>query len=212
MFKNRYEAAKLLAQKLEKYKNKDGIVLAVPRGGVPIGYVVAKELGLPLEIILSKKIGHPYNPEYAIGSVSLHGVIINDNLIDVSMDYIHKEADRILKVLKEKFKLYMGDRKPTDVKNKTVIIVDDGIATGSTILATIDAIKKSNPKEIIIAIPVAPPTAVNKLSKSVDELICLLIPENFMGVGQFYYNFTQVSDEEVIELLNDANKVKKKLA
>src|SRR4051812_28262176 len=115
MFNNRYEAAKLLGQKLEKYKNTNGIVLAVPRGGVPIGYEIAKDLGLPLEIVLSKKIGHPFNPEFAIGSVSLHGVTINEKVENVSMDYINKEAERILIGLKEKFKIYMGNRKPTDL-------------------------------------------------------------------------------------------------
>lgn len=208
MFKDRYEAAMLLAKKLEKYKNKNGIILAVPRGGVPIGYYIAKELDLPLEIILSKKIGHPNNPEYAIGSVSLHGKIINENLTGVPMDYINKEADRILVGLKEKYKLFMGNRKATDLKDKTVIVVDDGIATGNTILATLEMLKTRKPKEIIIAIPVAPPDTARKLSKLVDEFICLDTPEDFMGVGQFYRNFEQVSDEEVIKFLDDASKIK----
>ena len=208
MFKDRYDAALQLAKKLEKYRNNGGIVLAIPRGGVPIGYVVAKELKLPLEIILSKKIGHPLNPEFAIGSVSLQGAMINDNVMDVSLDYIQRESEQIHKKLKEKFSLYMGNRKSTDLKNKTVIIVDDGIATGSTILATVDSIKKSKPKAIIIAVPVSSLFAESKLSKVVDEFICLITPENFMGVGQFYDNFSQVSDEEVIQLLSDANKIK----
>ncbi|MBK9637630.1 MAG: phosphoribosyltransferase [Bacteroidetes bacterium] len=208
MFKDRYDAALQLAKKLEKYRNNGGIILAIPRGGVPIGYVVAKELKFPLEIILSKKIGHPLNPEFAIGSVSLQGAMINDNVMDVSLDYIQRESEQIHKKLKEKFSLYMGNRKSTDLKNKTVIIVDDGIATGSTILATVDSIKKSKPKEIIIAVPVSSLFAESKLSKVVDEFICLITPENFMGVGQFYDNFSQVSDEEVIQLLSDANKIK----
>jgi predicted phosphoribosyltransferase len=209
MFKDRFEAAILLAKKLEKYKNSDGIILAIPRGGVPIGYVIAKKLNMPLEVVLSKKIGHPRNPEYAIGSVSLKGAIVNTNVIDVSMDYIQNESDRILKTLQEKFKLYMGNRKPTDLKNKTVIIVDDGIATGNTMLAIIEAIRDSRPKEIIIAVPVGPPAAVSMLSKSVDEMVCLLVPENFGGVGQFYYNFSQVSEEKVIQLLEEAKNIKK---
>ena len=206
MFKDRYDAAFQLAKKLEKYKNKDGIVLAVPRGGVPLGYVIAKKLGLPLEIILSKKIGHPNNPEYAIGAVSLHGVVVNDEVMDVSKDYIQKESDRILHVLKEKYNLFMGNRKQTELKEKTVILVDDGIATGSTLMATIEVIKKSKPKEIVIAIPVAPPHTAQKISQLVDDFICLITPIEFAGVGQFYKDFSQVSDEEVIHFLQDANK------
>lgn len=207
MFKDRYEAALQLAKKLKKFKNKDGIVLAVPRGGVPIGYVIAKELGLPLEVILSKKIGHPYNSEFAVGSVSLYGTVINDSVIDFSMEYISREVERILRSLKEKNKLYMGDRKPTDLKNKTVIVVDDGMATGNTIMATIEGIRKSKPREIIIAVPVAPGSTVIKFQKLVDDFICLLMPENFSSVGQFYESFSQVDDEEVVHLLHAADQM-----
>ena len=206
IFKDRIDAAMQLAKKLEDYKNKDAIILAIPRGGVPVGYIMAQELGLPMEIVLSKKIGHPRNPEYAIGSVSLQGAIINENVLDVSLDYYRKEADRILEGLKEKFKLFMGNRKPTELKDKIVIIVDDGVATGSTILATVEAIKKSKPKKIVLAVPVAPPTTALKLDKEVDELVCLLTPLGFQGVGQFYQYFSQVSDEEVIQLLQHVKK------
>jgi len=205
MFKDRYDAAMELALRLEKFKGEDGIVLAVPRGGVPIGYVIARDLGFPLEIILSKKIGHPNNPEFAIGSVSLDGIIINEDVSDVSKDYINREADRIFKDLKTKFKYYMGDREPSDLKNKTVIVVDDGIATGSTIIATVLSVRKKNPKKIIIAAPVSSPSAINKLKSISDEFICLSFPQNFMGVGQFYSDFSQVQDEEVIQLLKEAN-------
>lgn len=205
IFKDRYDAAMQLAHQLEKYRGKDGIVLAVPRGGVPIGYVIAKELGLPLEIILSKKIGHPYNPEFAIGSVTLHGAIIDDNVLDVDMDYIHRTADRILHDLKEKFRLYMGDQKPTSLKNKTVIVVDDGVATGNTLIATVHAIRKDKPKEVVIAIPVSPSKTAEKLREISDELICLYTPQVFYGVGQFYEDFSQVTDEEVIKHLKEIN-------
>jgi predicted phosphoribosyltransferase len=207
MFNDRNEAAVQLSKKLEKYRNTDGIVLAIPRGGVPIGYIIAKELGMPLEVVLSKKIGYPNNPEYAIGSVSMHGSYINEGVMDVPMSYIQKEADRIMLVLKDKFKLYMGDRKPSNLKGKTVIIVDDGIATGSTMYVTVNAIKKNNPKAIIIAVPVAPPRTAAKMAKIADEFVCLLIPVDFMSVGQFYYNFSQVTDTEVIQLLQDAQAV-----
>jgi putative phosphoribosyl transferase len=201
MFKNRKEAAEQLAKKLLKYKNSDGIVLAVPRGGVPIGYVIAKELSFPLEIALSKKIGHPHNPEFAIGSVSLDGATVDGNLMDVSMAYIHDEADKILTALKEKYKLYRGDKEPAELYNKIVIVTDDGVATGNTILGIVESIRRQKAQKIIIAVPVAPPSVVNKLSEAVDEVISLQTPFPFMGVGQFYSDFSQVSDEEVIRLL-----------
>ena len=206
MFKDRTEAAHMLAEKLKKYK-KDGVVVALPRGGVPLGYIIAQELGLPLDIILSKKIGYPFNKEFAIGSVSLQGRIINED-IPVTREYIEEETARIRKSLKEKYKLYMGDRLPINPKNKNVIIVDDGIATGNTMLATIELIKKSNPGRIIVATPVAPPDSIQKISEEVDEVVCLSSPEFFIGVSQFYENFEQVNDETVIQLLKKSNNRK----
>lgn len=209
MFKDRYEAAMLLALKLEKYRNQDGVVLAIPRGGVPVGYVVARELGLPLELVLSKKIGHPYSPEYAIGSVSLHGVVVDENVVDVSSEYIRNEVERLKNILKEKFNLYMGNRKPIDLHNKIVIVVDDGIATGHTIKATIEAIRRSWPKKIVIAVPVAPPSTVIRLSELVDEFICLYTPDDFQAVGRFYKDFSPVEDEVVIRLMKEAENIKR---
>ena len=200
-FKNRIDAATQLAAKLSKYKNTSTIILAIPRGGVPIGYHIAKELKLPLEIVLSKKIGYPSNPEYAIGSVSLQGVLINDTIIGIPKDYIEKESKKILHDLEVKFKRYMGNRAPMNLEGKNIIIVDDGIATGNTIKATILAVKKNKPKKIIVAVPVAPYNTANKLSEITDEFISLYIPKEFYGVGQFYDDFSQVSDDEVIELL-----------
>lgn len=208
MFKNRTEAAILLAAKLEKYKNKDGIVLAIPRGGVPIGCLIAEALNFPLEVAFSKKIGHPKNSEFAIGSVSLNGIFIDENIKDVSIEYIQKETERLTNVLKDKYAVFMGNRKPLDLKNKTVIIVDDGIATGNTLLVTIDAIKKYSPLEIIIAVPVAPYNSAIKLSKLVNEFVCLLVAENFQSVGRFYVDFSEVSDEEVVKLLQNYNITK----
>lgn len=201
MFRNRIDAALQLAAKLSRYKNTDGIVLAIPRGGVTIGKEIAKELNFRLELILSKKIGHPRNPEYAIGSVSELGMIVNENITDVPLDYLEEEAARIQVQLKDKYKLFMGDKKPTDLKNKIVILVDDGIATGNTILATIRMIKKQLPKKLIVAVPVAPPDTARRVSKEADEFICLLTPSDFYAVGQFYEDFSQVSDEEVIKML-----------
>ena len=209
IFKDRNDAANRLADKLKKYKNEDGVILAIPRGGVPIGYYIAEDLDLPLEIVLSKKIGHPNNSEFAIGSVSLQGVVIDESVTGIPKDYIERESNRILEVLEEKFKLFMGDCKLTDLKNRTVIIVDDGVATGNTIMATINAVKKSYPKKIIVAVPVSPIESARKLSVMVDEFICLQIPKVFFGVGQFYDDFSQVSDEEVMEYLKKNQRLLK---
>ena len=208
MFRNRTEAGLLLASKLKKYQYDPGVILAVPRGGVPVAYMVAKELGFPLEVILTKKIGHPMNPEYAIGAASLsdYFVIPHD---DVSQDYIDNEVLKIRKKLKEMYVKFMGDKSPEDLKGKTVIVIDDGIATGNTLLSTIDVIRKSDPAKIVIAVPVAPESAVSKLSKAVDDVVVVMVPENFYGVGSFYEDFDQVSDEEVILYLNKLRDFKK---
>jgi len=205
IFINREEAGLKLAHTLKKNDLWRGVILAVPRGGVPVGYAIAKELNIPLEIILSKKIGHPRNPEFAIGSISLHGVILNESSKDISPTYIKHEAERLKKSMLDKFHLFMGNREPVSLKNKTVIIVDDGIATGSTIIASIQALRTEQPKKIVVAVPVAAPSSVKKIESIADQLICLAIPSHFAGVGQFYKDFAQVSDEEVVALLEDAN-------
>jgi predicted phosphoribosyltransferase len=208
MFRNRTEAGLLLASRLQKYQNDPGVILAVPRGGVPVAYEVAKELGFPLEVILTKKIGHPMNPEYAIGAASLtdYFVVPHDN---VSQDYIDNEVLKIRKKLKEMYVKFMGNKEPEDLKGKTVIVIDDGVATGNTLLSTIDVIRKSDPAKIVIAVPVAPESAVSKLSKAVDDVVVVMIPESFYGVGSFYEDFEQVNDEEVIYYLNKLREFKK---
>lgn len=208
LFRNRNEAAVLLADQLQKYRGKDGIVLAIPRGGVPMAAIVAKSLGFPLEILLSKKIGHPLNPEYAIGSVTMDTVLVNESIDDVDKNYIKSEIDRLSQELKKRFEFFMGNRKPASLKNKTVIVVDDGIATGHTMKSTIQSIRKQNPKELIVAVPVAPPHTAREVSKMVDELICLHTPDDFYGVGQFYADFGQVSDDEVVEILKEMRENK----
>ncbi len=206
-FRDRTEAGLLLAEKLRKYKGKQGVVLAVPRGGVPVAYEVARELELPLELILTKKIGHPMNKEYAIGAASLsdHFVIPHEQVSD---EYIQAELGRIRRKLREMYTTFMGDREPEPLTGKTVIVIDDGIATGNTLMGTIQVLRKSDPGRIIIAVPVASPQAVEKLSKKVDEMVVLFAPEAFYGVGAFYEDFSQVSDEEVLEYLDKWKKLK----
>jgi len=204
MFINREQAGSLLADELLIYKNsKDVVVVAIPRGGVPVGYEIAKKLNLPLEIVLSKKIGHPFNKEYAIGAVTLKSKSLNEFIEGVTAHYIESEIKRIREVLTNRYKLYYGDRIPMNLQNKTVIVVDDGVATGRTLLSSIDLIKKENPANIVVALPVSSIAAFNTINELpiVKETICLLTPKNFRAVGQFYKDFRQVSDEEVIQLL-----------
>lgn len=208
MFRDRMEAGLLLAAKLKKYKNDPGIVLAVPRGGVPVAYAVAKELGFPIEVILTKKIGHPMNKEYAIGAASIsdYFVIPHDN---VSEEYIQQELKKIRIRLRQMYQKFMGDKEPADLKGKTVIVIDDGIATGNTILGTVNILRKSKPGKIVVAVPVASRSAVQKLSPAVDEIVVVMIPEEFYGVGAFYEDFEQVSDEEVMYYLDKLRELKK---
>ena len=202
MFQNRQDAALRLAPHLEKYRGENGIVLAIPRGGVPVGYVIARHLGFPLEVVLSKKIGHPTNSEYAIGSVSLEGVAVDERAAaGIPAVYIQQQAAHIQAKLRESFQRFMDGRPPTSLNGKTVIVVDDGIATGNTMASTVQAVRKSQPSKLIVAVPVAPPHAQRLLSPQVDEFVCLLLPREFAAVGQFYVDFDQVSDDEVVRLL-----------
>ncbi len=196
MFRDRMEAGLILAARLQKYKDKEGVLLAVPRGGVPVAYAVAKELRLPVQLILTKKIGHPLNKEYAIGAAGLsdYFVIPHENVTD---EYIEEELTRIRTRLREMQKLFMGNKEPLSLEGKTVIVVDDGIATGNTLLGTINLLRKSKPGKIVIGVPVASGKAVEKLSKVADEIVSVLVPDEFYGVGAFYEDFQQVTDEEV---------------
>lgn len=208
MFRDRMEAGLLLAAKLKKFQNDPGIVLAVPRGGVPVAYAVARELGFPLEVIFTKKIGHPMNKEYAIGAVSLTDYFVEPHA-DVTEEYVEQEVQRVRNRLKEMYSKFMDDKEPANLEGKTVIVIDDGIATGNTLMATVNVLRKSKPGKIVIGVPVASQSSVLKLSKEVDEVISLLIPEEFYGVGAFYEDFEQVSDEEVVLYLDKLKKLKK---
>ncbi len=210
MFKDRFDAAQQLIPYLIRFKNnKDAIVLAIPRGGLQIGSVLAKQLKLPLDVALTKKIGAPGNEEYAVGAVSLKGEIIDHDAMrssGASQDYVEKKIKELREILKKRYKQYFGKETPPSLKDKIVIITDDGIATGRTMLATIDFVKREKPKQIIIAVPVAPPEALEMLKIHVDEVICIDIEPEFFAISEFYENFEQVEDEEAIKLLKEANK------
>lgn len=200
MFSNRIAAGYKLVPRLKQYRHQEGVVLAVPRGGVPVAYIVAKELCLPLSLVLTKKIGHPGNEEYAIGAASLTESFVIPHA-DVSSDYITAAIARIRARLQEMYRIYLGDRQPVPIGGKTVIVIDDGIATGNTLLATVKMLRKEHPAKIVVAAPVASKEAFLKLSKEADEVIVLHIPEVFQGVGAFYEDFNQVTDQQVIHYL-----------
>jgi predicted phosphoribosyltransferase len=208
MFLDRTDAGIQLAEKLRKYQKESGVVLAIPKGGVPVAFEVARELGFPTEVILTKKIGHPLHKEYAIGAASLtdYFVIPHDHVTEA---YVEAELKKIRARLKEMYKNYMGDIQPENIEGKTVIVIDDGIATGNTLLATVNILRKGKPKKIIIGAPVASRSAFEKLSNVVDEVIVVLIPDQFYGVGAFYENFGDVSDEEVMYYLGKLRDLRK---
>jgi putative phosphoribosyl transferase len=203
-FKNREEAALKLLPLLSKYKHTDGLILAVPRGGVPIAYHIAKAYNMPLELLMTKKIGHPLSEEFAIGAVSTEDYIVDEghNIPEI---YIQNKVKEIRQSLKERYQMFMGERKPADMKGKTVIVVDDGIATGNTILASIKMIRKKNPAKIVVVAPVSSSAATQKIKEQVDDFISLYTPDTFFGVGLYYDDFSEVSDEEVMALLNETN-------
>ena len=200
LLKDRIEAGLLLSEKLKKYQDTNSVILAVPRGGVPVGIVISKTLHLPLDIVLAKKIGHPSNKEFAIGAVSMDSMILDEHS-DVPKKFIDDEIIRLRQQLDEKYGRYMGNRKPLDLENKNVILVDDGIATGNTLLSCITMLRKKNPSKIIVAVPVIPYDTVPLFEKNADELIYLTASKYFRGVGSFYEEFNQVEDEEVIQML-----------
>ncbi|MFV8370145.1 phosphoribosyltransferase [Flavobacterium sp. LB2R40] len=206
IFKDRIEAGLLLSEKLKKYQGTNSVILAVPRGGVPLGYIIANTLRLPLDIVLAKKIGHPNNKEFAIGAISVDSMII-DEYPDVPKEYVNNEIIRIRKLLQEQYERYRGNRKRIAIENKCIILVDDGIATGNTLLASIIMLRKKNPAKIIVAVPVLPYDVVSVIEKNADECIYLIASKYFKGVGSFYKEFNQVSDDEVIQMLSLSNGI-----
>lgn len=205
-FADRHEAALELLPHLAKYKNKPCVLLAVPRGGVPIAHPVARELHLPMELLMTKKIGHPANREFAIGAVSLQDHIVDETL-QIPASYIASEVPKIRESLREKYRKFAGSHAPPILKDKILIIMDDGIATGNTILSSIKMLRQQNPSKIVVAVPVAPPDTVRKIQELVDEIICLYTPQPFYGVGLHYYDFSEVSDEEVIRMMKDTSHI-----
>lgn len=206
MFKDRTEAGKILSDALSEYKDKNSIVIAIPRGGVVVAYEVAKALNTSLDLIIPRKIGAPRQPELAIGAVTEDGTtILNQDILRylrVSDEYIKEEAKRQVEEIKRRMESYLGDKPRVSIEGKVVILVDDGVATGATIRAAIASLRKREPASIVLAIPVGPLDTIEELRREADEVICLMTPEPFFAIGQFYRSFEQTSDEEVIQILN----------
>ncbi len=208
VFQDRSDAGEKLAAILLPFKNNNQtIVLGLPRGGVITAYEVAHKLNLPLDIIIARKIGAPNNPEFAIGAIIEDGTIMIDqdiiSVYNISQEYLNLELKNNKQEIERRVKLYRKNKAPLDLKDKTVIIVDDGIATGLTVLAAIQSVKKRQAKCVIVATPVAAQDSLEKIKKLVDKVFCLHAPFYFGAVGAFYNNFEQVSNEEVVELLRN---------
>jgi putative phosphoribosyl transferase len=213
-FVDRVDAGKRLASAMKNFSGKKGIVLAIPRGGVVVGYVISKTLNLPLDIIIPRKIGAPDNPELAIGAVAEDGTAILDQklikYLGVDREYIIEETEHQKQEIKRRLKLYRQDTSYPDLKGLDVIVVDDGIATGSTMKAALTSVKNRGAASITVAVPVGPPSTIDELERMADRVVCLYTPEFFQAIGEFYKDFSQTSDEEVIGLLmenkRDLNK------
>lgn len=207
-FKDRAEAGKELAKALKKYKNKDAVVYALPRGGVALGFEIASELKLPLDIVIPRKIGHPMNPEYAIAAITEHGAFAGAEfeLSGLDPDWLQERMQKEKEEAERRREVYMAGRKPFPAKGKIAILVDDGIATGLTMEAAILDIREQDPASIVVAIPVTPRETAERLKKMVHDWVVLDAPQFYLGaVGAYYASFPQITDEEVIQMLERVN-------
>jgi predicted phosphoribosyltransferase len=212
-FQDRTHAGKLLAGKLERYRdNPDVIVLALPRGGVPVAFEVAKALNAPLDVFIVRKLGVPGHEEYAMGAIASGGVrVMNPDVagLQIPDSAVEAVAAREQKELQRRERLYRGDRPPLELAGRIVILVDDGLATGSTMRAAAIAVKQQKPARSVVAVPVAAPDTCEQFRAEVDEVVCAITPEPFRAVGLWYQDFTQTADDEVHALLAAAGTSKR---
>ncbi|HEX9144173.1 MAG TPA: phosphoribosyltransferase [Candidatus Binatia bacterium] len=209
MFRDRTEAGQLLAQKLIRYKDQPGVVvLGLARGGMPVAFEVAKGLHTPLDVFVVRKLGVPGQKELAMGATASGKVrVLNDSIINalgISPATIETVAAKEEEEIEQRERLYRGARPSIEVENKKIILIDDGLATGSTMRAAVLALRRQHPASVIVAVPVAALSTCEDLKQEVDEIVCLLTPENFFAVGQWYEDFSQITDEEVQEILRSA--------
>ncbi len=204
-FTDRTDAGEQLAMALREQEVDADIALAIPRGGLPLGRAVADALDIPLDIVVAKKIGAPGNPEYAIGAVASDGSVWRNETAfrgtSTDEDYFQEMREKEAANARQKTDRYRGDRSEPDLTDQTVVVVDDGVATGSTVRACLKHLQNTDAERIVLAVPVGPPSTINELQDEADEVVCLETPSGFRGVGQFYENFAQVSDEEAMKYL-----------
>lgn len=207
-FKDRAEAGKRLAEALRKYKGEDAVVYALPRGGVVLGYEIAKDLKAPLDLVITRKIGYPGNEECAVCAVAEDGHMICDSSAAALLDqeWLKSQAEREMLEARRRREVYLKGREHLSADERTAIIVDDGVATGLTIILAIREIRHQNPKKIVVAVPVASTNASDKIREEADELVVLEVPLYFQAVGAYYQNFPQLEDEEVIRLMEAASR------
>jgi len=209
-FHNRQDAGRRLAVELAEYATEQPIVLALPRGGVPVGYEVARALGAPLDVWVVRKIGVPWHQELGLGAVAEGGFVHYTreiiSRIGISDDDLQAVTQAKRREVEERVRTFRGDRPAPVVRDRTVLLIDDGIATGGTVRAAIASIRAQHPKKLVLAVPVASPDTVRALLPEVERVVSLLTPPNLYAIGLWYEDFTQVADEEVVELLDRARK------
>jgi predicted phosphoribosyltransferase len=212
MFRDREDAAHLLVQRLKGYVFHDPVVLAIPRGGVVTGAVLARELGAELDVVLSRKLRAPFQPELAVGAIAEDGQVYLEprarEALELADEYLAKEQRNQLKEIERRQKLFRNVRPPASVKGRSAIITDDGIATGSTMIAALQTIRAQQPHELIVAVPVAPFGRLAEIRRHCDEVVCVLTPDDFFAIGQFYEDFAHIEDSEVVSLLRESMRLR----
>ena len=210
-FENRVQAGHLLANSLKEYADRrDVVILALPRGGVPVGLELARALHAPLDLMLVRKLGVPGHEELAMGAITHNARVLNQDVVascGIGAEALERETHAEQQELARRAARYRGDRPWPELENRCVILVDDGIATGATMEAAVRATRSENPAEIVLAVPVAPPSAIQRFEPLVDRFICLLYPEAFWAIGAWYRDFSQLNDDEVIAMMQEADRL-----